>query len=149
MVMAGEKRYAYQSSDLCTTKVDGNFISLHFFKLSNDSEPILGNINNSLDSYNSKWSDEELKPLVEAYSTKFGFNVTNDTYCSIDSGNGYKNNFELYISLPGLRNPLNFTVKDNTVIRLGGDYIRNIDKIQKQKDEQTERENLKKNSSKL
>jgi hypothetical protein len=149
MVVSGKNLYSYQSSDLCTTTVDGNNLKLHFFKLSNDREPLLGNIYNSLDSYQSKFFEDELKPLIKTYSNKFGFNVKETTYCSVESGNGYKNNFEVFIALPSISNSLYFLVQDNAVVQLGGEFMRNVEKIQKQKDEEMERESLNKNASKL
>ena len=149
----------WRASNLCETKVEGNEISLFFFRVKAGGEPILAKAYNSLNKF-KKYSPADTymaaTPVMETLSDKYGFNVDSSNQCSIDSGNGYKSNFSVTFARPypdRMPNQPNiglfYTVSDKTLIEIGGAITKARDDSAQATKDQSERNNLKNNASKL
>lgn len=149
----------WRASDLCETTVDGNEISLFFFKTKQGGEPILAKAYNSLNKY-KKYSPVDTymaaAPVMETLSEKYGFDVDKSNECSVDSGNGYTSKFSLTFARPfpdRMPNQPNiglfFTVSDKSLIEIGGAITKARDDAAQANKDQSERNNLRNNASKL
>jgi len=150
----------WRASNLCETKVDGNEISLFFFKLTNVGEPLLAKAYNSLDKYVKDYPADTYAaaaPVMDALSEKFGFDVNKGgKTCSIDSGQGYQTQFDVTFARPypdRTRDQPNislfFTVTDKNLIKIGGAVTKARDEALKNSKQESERNELRNNASKL
>ena len=149
----------WRASNLCETRVDGNEISLYFFKTKPNGEPLLAKAYNSLNKYRkSSPADTYMaaNPVISALSDKFGFDVNKSNECSVDTGKGYVSKFSITFARPFPdRSPsqpnisLFFTAGDESLIQIGGAITKARDDATQASKEQAERENLRQNASKL
>ena len=149
----------WRASNLCETTIDGNEISLYFFKSIPNGEPLLAKTYNELNKYRKTSPADTYmaaNPVISALSEKFGFDVDKSNECSVDSGNGYMSKFRLTFARPFPdRTPsqpniaLFFAASDDSLIQIGGAITKARDDAVQASKEQSERENLRQNASKL
>jgi hypothetical protein len=149
----------FRASQLCETKVEGNNVSLYFFKATPDGEPLLAKAYNSLDSFRKNSPMDTYSgatPVMEALSEKYGFNIDKSNSCSVDAGNGFTSNFSITFArpypdrMPGQPNiSLFFTATNDPLIRLGGAITKQRDDAAEANQSQAEKDNLRNKASKL
>jgi len=149
-----------RASNLCETKIDGNRISLFFFRPTSSSEPLLAKAYNRLDKFVKNYPADTYYaavPVMEALSEKFGFDVSKGgKSCSIDSGQGYQSVFKASFSRPfpdRTRDQPNmslfFTVYDEKLINIGGAVTKVRDESVEKNHREKERNELRGNAPKL
>jgi hypothetical protein len=149
----------FRASQLCETKVEGNEVSLYFFKATLDEEPLLAKAYNSLNSFRKNSPMDTYSaatPVMEALSEKYGFDLDKSNNCSVDADNGFTSNFSTIFArpypdrMPGQPNiSLFFTVTNDPLIRLGGAITKQRDDAVQADQSQADKNNMRDKASKF